>query len=959
MKPTQRKDALRNIGRQKVSYLSIVIIALMGVTMFLGMNYSAAAIDTNGTTFYNDVDFRDIEIVSTRLLSQEDMDILRGIEGVRDAEGIVMTQVRVASGTARKSVNATTFSQRINRPLLVEGQLPADAGSCAVEQNLAQQMGWQVGDRIELTDAEGKQALFLTGRGFTVTGIVDHPDHICDSVPDTLYVLLAPEAFDLDIFSGSYMKAELLVDAPREGSRFDDAYRSAVAAVKNRIDAISEARADIRQKEVDRQIEDAARENLTVGWEQIEEAKEGVRRIIRDKLTETLGQPWADAILWSSKRVVDLDDPDMQAVTFRLTDRISANLRLSLRENVENFLASLQLQDEILKGAFILLEGEGDYSPEAAVDLLADKIMDALSDYDEKYVELASSCVAWDETHQSYLDGTLWEKIGLPGICRWIVTDTSGNMSFVQLDSSRDSIARLEMTFSLLFVVVGALVIYATVSKMIDEQRSLVGATKALGFYPREVFAKYLLFGLSGTLLGTLLGILIARFGVEPFILRGYQMYYRADITRSALTVGPTLIVMVVGALLSVCAVWVACRRLLKTPAVALLQAPAPKGRHRGASGRKQRLSLYLRLILRNIRSDLRRVTVTVVSVAGCCALVVVGFTLRHAVNGAVEHQFTDVIRYDGVFRFNSSINLTIEPMMDDALQKAGAETCPVAAMYATIQVRNLDVEELYCGDLDRIGEMFRLVDAETGAVMTPSGEGIYIPKRFSEYFGVRVGDPLNITVNATESVTVPVAGVFNNYMNRVMFMSRACYESLFSREMEPNAFLVQLNGADGDALHRQFTGMNGYEGYTAADTFRQLFETATSVMNAVVALFIFMAAVMAGVVLLNLTNIYILQKKRELTIMRVNGFTTRETIDYVLRETVATTALGILLGIGLGAVLGYAIVRTLEQPFIQFDRSVSVSASLIGMGLTVLFTVIVNVVALRKVKHLKLTDVA
>ena len=959
MKPTQRKDALRNIGRQKVSYLSIVIIALMGVTMFLGMNYSAAAIDTNGTTFYNDVDFRDIEIVSTRLLSQEDMDILRGIEGVRDAEGIVMTQVRVASGTARKSVNATTFSQRINRPLLVEGQLPADAGSCAVEQNLAQQMGWQVGDRIELTDAEGKQALFLTGRGFTVTGIVDHPDHICDSVPDTLYVLLAPEAFDLDIFSGSYMKAELLVDAPREGSRFDDAYRSAVAAVKNRIDAISEARADIRQKEVDRQIEDAARENLTVGWEQIEEAKEGVRRIIRDKLTETLGQPWADAILWSSKRVVDLDDTKVQAVTFELTDRINANLRLSLRENVENLLASLELQEGVLKGAFFLLKGEGDYSQEAALNLLADKIMDALSDYDEKYVELASSCVAWDETHQSYLDGTLWEKIGLPGICRWIVTDTSGNMSFVQLDSSRDSIARLEMTFSLLFVVVGALVIYATVSKMIDEQRSLVGATKALGFYPREVFTKYLLFGLSGTLLGTLLGILIARFGVEPFILRGYQMYYRADITRSALTVGPTLIVVVVGALLSVCAVWVACRRLLKTPAVALLQAPAPKGRHRGASGRKQRLSLYLRLILRNIRSDLRRVTVTVVSVAGCCALVVVGFTLRHAVNGAVEHQFTDVVRYDGVFRFNSSINLTIEPMMDDALQKAGAKTCPVATMYATVQVRNLDVEELYCGDLDRIGEMFRLVDAETGAVMTPSGEGIYIPKRFSEYFGVRVGDPLNITVNATESVTVPVAGVFNNYMNRVMFMSRACYESLFSREMEPNAFLVQLNGADGDALHRQFTGMNGYEGYTAADTFRQLFETATSVMNAVVALFIFMAAVMAGVVLMNLTNIYILQKKRELTIMRVNGFTTRETIDYVLRETVATTALGILLGIGLGAVLGYAIVRTLEQPFIQFDRSVSVSASLIGMGLTVLFTVIVNVVALRKVKHLKLTDVA
>ena len=267
-------------------------------------------------------------------------------------------------------------------------------------------------------------------------------------------------------------------------------------------------------------------------------------------------------------------------------------------------------------------------------------------------------------------------------------------------------------------------------------------------------------------------------------------------------------------------------------------------------------------------------------------------------------------------------------------------------------------MEELYCGDLDRICQLFQLRDARTGAPITPSHQGIYIPKRFSEYFGVRAGDPLTITINATETVTVPVAGVFNNYMNRIMFMSRECFESLFSREPETNAFLVQLHGADANALNQRFTEMIGYEGYTASDAFRKLFQTATSVMNAVVALFIFMAAVMAGVVLMNLTSIYILQKKRELTVMRVNGFTTRETIDYVLRETVATTALGILLGVSLGALLGYAIVRTMEQPFIQFDRSVSVTAWLIGVAMTVFFTVVVNAVALRKVKHLKLTDV-
>ena len=262
-------------------------------------------------------------------------------------------------------------------------------------------------------------------------------------------------------------------------------------------------------------------------------------------------------------------------------------------------------------------------------------------------------------------------------------------------------------------------------------------------------------------------------------------------------------------------------------------------------------------------------------------------------------------------------------------------------------------------GELDAVGRMFRLYDAETGAAIVPTDEGVYIPKRISEFYGVEPGDVIEITVNATETVQALVAGVFNNYMNRITFMSEGCFAALFGREHVENALLVQLNGADAAVLNEAFGEVPGYSGYTASDTYRKLFASATSVMNAVVALFIFMAAVMAGVVLLNLTNIYILQKKRELTVMRINGFTTKEVIAYVTRETVFTTALGILTGIGLGAGLGYAIVRALEQPFIQFDRSVSLTAWLIAVGMTVFFTVIVNVIALRKVKRLKLTDMA
>jgi uncharacterized phage infection (PIP) family protein YhgE len=112
---------------------------------------------------------------------------------------------------------------------------------------------------------------------------------------------------------------------------------------------------------------------------------------------------------------------------------------------------------------------------------------------------------------------------------RWVIMNCRGNSSFVQLALGSSNLASLEMTFSMMFVLVAALVIYATISKMIDEQRNLVGAGKALGLYNREIFAKYLMFGMSGTVLGTALGILTARFLMEVYVLKSAGSFYTFD----------------------------------------------------------------------------------------------------------------------------------------------------------------------------------------------------------------------------------------------------------------------------------------------------------------------------------------------------------------------------------------------------------------------------------------------
>ena len=1142
MKRTQLLDALRNIWKQKISFLSIVVIAALGVTMFLGIDFSASAIRKNASSFYNEKNYRDIELISTLLLSEDDLTAIRGTEGVTDAEGVYLSSAKASANDVRTNVDVVSLTERINLPTLCEGRLPASETECAIEPKLADTLGLHPGDTLAITNAKGNTAQYLSERDFVVTGILEHPDHVCSNVPTTAYVMVTPGAFDTESLYDCYMKTEIVTDRAANVARFDSAYTESVGTVLARLTALGSTRASIREAEFHTQTEDTLAENrqklndaeqelmdararldqghadfedslqkyadgeqqlkdaraklddakqqlkdgeqelnearaqldaakaeleagaaelndakqqldagkaeLVSGWNQIENAKAQIRAKLRGAVESACGSETADAIAWAYWQSAQPDNPSASARYFWITQSFKIRLdpSLTLHALIEAFVYSDKLSDDVLQKAYAYAYPDEPFDPAAAREMLADTLNAVADTVESGYLQLINGCAQWDDGHRAYLEGKAQYEQGLSkyedglkryedgeaqyaeglqkyedslkayndgeetyrqgqldlasareqladakqmlidgeaqyedglrkfedgkeqlseaedrvaslGACKWILVDGSGNASFSQLETAGNNLKSMEMTFSLLFVLVGALVIYATISKMVDEQRSLVGTTKALGFFNREIFLKYLLFGVSATVLGAALGLILASTLIQGFALSGYNRYFTIDLLPHTVKLLPTVLVFLASVLLAVAAIWFAAQKLLKDSAIRLMQQAVPKGAKKGSAVKKQLLSLYSRLILLNIRTDLRRVLVTVVSVAGCCALVVIGMTLKQAVKGAEIKQYDEIVRYDGTVWFDPDADATAAAAVEECIAQTGADSVPVMHAYVTVQIKNIDLQELYCGDLAAISELYALNDAKTGKPITPSDDGVYITKRFSENYGVKAGDTFALALNGTETVDVRVAGVFDNYMNRHLFLSSSCFSTLFGRDAEPNAFYVRLNGTDSETLTASLRSVAGFMSYESAHTTRALFRSATAVLNGIVLLFIGMAGIMAGVVLMNLTNIYIMQKKREMTIMRVNGFTVKEVIGYVLRETVVTTTVGILLGIVLGSGVGYKIVRSMEQSFMQFDRSLSPLAWLVGAAITVVFTVIINAIVLRKVKTLKLTD--
>ena len=842
MKKMQLKDAVRNIKKRWVSFASVIVIAILGTSIFLSIGFGATALFRNGSELYDSMHFRNVELISTLLISEDDIDALKDLDSVKDAEPVWQAGAEIYNDDGKQDVSFITLGERINVPRVLEGRLPQGAGECVIEQSLAEKMQYRIGDVIcdySMTDDAGQ---YMLGYEYVITGIVIHPDHISRTIEQASYIIVTKDDFDLETLQGASMKAEIVLKDAGSGDRFSAAHRSAVSSLIADIEALAPERTPLTDAAVKKaahgQIDNMERDY-----------REGLERVMQETPEDT------DTIEMYENNIRNLDN---------------------YRKDIDDMAPS-----------------------------------------------------------------------------KWIVTGEESNVGFAQVLSCGDTLHTLQMNFGMMFILIGALTILATVGKMVGEQRTQVGTVKALGFYNREILMKFLMFGVAAVVLGTVTGALVGRFAMEDVVLKNYNANFIVDLSSPVFDPASVLIVLVSGVVLTVIVIFIACRNLMKESARALMQPSVPKGASRARKDKKHVFGLYSRLILRNIRSDLKRVAVTVVCILGCCAMIGVGFTMKAAVNNCPEKQYSEIVDYDVEFKVYPYAIEELRPVLDEE----GVDSVSLYVASVIVKTDDFGMSKLFCGDIEKIGSMYHLYDWKNGEPLPPTDEGVYIYRRLAETEGLDVGSELELMIGLTETATVKVAGVFENYIGMPVVMSSGYYESRFLEEYEPNAFLIRLNGADPEALIAKAKDSYALLSWTESDSERDAFDTAMGSINSVDALLIAIAAIMAGVVQLNLTNTYILQKKRELILMRINGFTVRELVSYLLREAVFTTVTGILLGVAAGCGIGYYIVRSVELPYTQFDRSVCVPAWLYAVGITLLFTVVINAAALQKVKKLKLND--
>lgn len=549
----------------------------------------------------------------------------------------------------------------------------------------------------------------------------------------------------------------------------------------------------------------------------------------------------------------------------------------------------------------------------------------------------------------------------------WMVLDRGSHVGWSGFLSNVDKLEAITTVFPVFFFLVAALVALTTMTRMVEEERLQIGTLKALGYKRGQIMLKYLLYAWIATLLGGAVGLAFGFTAIPLVIWNAYGIMY--SIPDFHCLFHPYIALAGVGAAL-LCTTFAtlnACSQTLREWAAQLLLPKAPKAGKRIFLERItpiwSRMKFTHKVTARNLLRYKKRFFMTVVGVAGCTALLVTGFGLQDSIGDIIAKQFGDIFTYDFMLTLSSSRaleNKDFTAHMDDAAQ---------VKSYLPVRQERTEVEQggdecpVYLftpSDSSRMGGMIDLHERKSRRAVPLTDDGIVVTEKFAERLKLSTGDSVTVENTDGKKATFPITGIAENYVENYIYLTPENYERAYGTTPTPNSVLGTLaeGAADEDeAFSAALLDVSGVAGFTWMSVMRRSLDDTIESINYVVYVVILCAGMLAFVVLYNLLNINITERTKEIATIKVLGFFEREVGAYVSRESNVLTLIGMCVGLVLGIFLHAFIMRTVEVDLVMFGRQVKPLSFVYSAALTVVFSVLVDLVLRRKLRNISMVE--
>ncbi len=648
-----------------------------------------------------------------------------------------------------------------------------------------------------------------------------------------------------------------------------------------------------------------------------------------------------------------------------------------------------ELQDgeqELSDGRAELDDGWQDYYDglqelEDARQTLAEETADAQAELSDARAELNDGETAYTDGLAEYEDGKAEAENKIADArkeleqarrdiedieeCEWYLLGRNTNTGYVSYSMDADRMGNLASVFPLIFFLVAALVCLTTMTRMVEEQRVTIGGLKALGYSKGIIAVKYVGYGFLASTVGALLGLAVGLTLLPWIICNAWNIIY----TLGPIQYGLEPVTSAVACLAAIGTVTLsalgACFSTLAAVPAQLMRPKAPPAGKRVLLERLpflwRRLSFNHKITIRNLFRYQRRFWMTVIGIGGCAALIVTAFGLRGSIFDIMDKQFEEIYGYTAQIGLVDKVTpgelREVTQVLDEDPLAEGWLVCCSASMTAETDAYTVDCTVQVFPDQASMAPFIHLRHRTDDEPVTLSDDGVVLTEKLASLLDVQPGD--TITLDGDSRVEVRVADVTEHYIQHYVYMTDAYYETVFGTEPQRNLVLVDypVEDAAAEDLERELVGLDGVTSLTRMEDTREIYGSSLESVDYAVILIIVCAAALAFVVLYNLTNINITERMRELATLKVLGFHDGELSAYIYRENVILTVFGVAMGMVMGKLLHQWLILTVEIDMLMFGRQLSLISYAYAVVLTVLFSLLVNLAAHRKLKKLDMVE--
>ena len=557
---------------------------------------------------------------------------------------------------------------------------------------------------------------------------------------------------------------------------------------------------------------------------------------------------------------------------------------------------------------------------------------------------------AEEELEQAKLD---LEEIEKPD---WYILDREANAGYVSYLQDTDRIANIAQVFPVVFFLVAALISLTTMTRMIEEQRVQIGTLKGLGYSKLQIATKYLIYAFLATILGSFIGMTIGFYLLPSIIFDMYRMMYTLPPIVLEFNTEYATLGLLVAMICTVGATIYSCAKTLASTPANLMRPKAPKPGKRVFLEKIpfiwSKLNFTQKVTVRNIFRYKKRFLMTIIGIAGCTSLIIAGFGLRDAISSMIPSQ------YGEIFQYNLEISLK-DGLTQNQTQEAYTKTVDRNEIKNSMLVdihsisidkdnNNQSIQLIVPQQVEQLQDFIQLRNRKHNEeTYTLNDEGVILTEKLAQLLDIKEGDTIVLETD-DDTVEVKVTTITENYLLHYIYMSPTLYEQLYQEEMKPNTILAiteELSEEQEDTLGKSILedkeNISGVS-FTSATT--DMFEDVMNNMNLVVFILIVAAGMLALLVLYSLSNTNISERIRELATIKVLGFYDKEVYNYVGKETVILTLIGILVGLGGGFFLTTYIIKTCELDMLMFNPQIKVMSYLYGIIITAIFAIIVSI---------------